>query len=80
MMLRNQFIKGTQESGSKAEKIFLKDKEINYCRGCGTCFNREKGCSQKDDMGKILEKVMGGYVIVTFRWISKNIKCNQMYQ
>lgn len=63
-LLCDQFIKGTQESGSQAEKIFLKDKKINYCTGCGTCINREKACSQKDDMGEILEKMVEADVIV----------------
>jgi multimeric flavodoxin WrbA len=63
-LLCDQFIKGTLETGSQAEKIFLKGKKINYCTGCGTCFNREKGCSQKDDMTEILQKMIEADVIV----------------
>lgn len=63
-LLSDQFIKGALEAGSQADKIFLKDKKINYCTGCGTCFNREKGCSQKDDMSEILEKMIEADVIV----------------
>lgn len=63
-LLCNQFIKGAQEAGMQAEKIFLKDKKINYCTGCSTCFDKEKGCSQKDDMGEILEKMVEADVIV----------------
>lgn len=63
-LLCDQFIKGSQESGLQAEKIFLKDKKINYCTGCGTCINREKACSLKDDMAEILEKMVEADVIV----------------
>jgi len=33
-LLCDQFIKGSQDAGHIAEKIFLKDKKINYCTGC----------------------------------------------
>ena len=62
-LLCDQFIKGSLEAGLSAEKIFLKNKEINYCTGCGACFSG-KGCSQKDDMGEILEKMIEADVIV----------------
>ncbi len=55
-MLCDQFILGAKEAGNPTEKIFLRDKTINYCTGCGTCFNRGEGCSQKDDMAEVLEK------------------------
>jgi multimeric flavodoxin WrbA len=42
----------------------LKDKEINYCTGCGTCFNRKTGCIQDDDMHEILDKMIAADVIV----------------
>jgi multimeric flavodoxin WrbA len=62
-LLCDEFIKGAQEVGSQAEKVFLKDKKINYCTGCGTCF-KTKNCSQKDDMGEILGKMVNADVIV----------------
>jgi multimeric flavodoxin WrbA len=62
-LLCDEFIKGAQEAGSQAEKVFLKDKKINYCTGCGTCF-KAKSCSQKDDMSEILEKMVNADVIV----------------
>jgi multimeric flavodoxin WrbA len=62
-LLCDEFIKGAQEAGSQAEKVFLKDKTIHYCTGCGTCFNTKR-CSQKDDMGEILEKMVNADVIV----------------
>jgi multimeric flavodoxin WrbA len=63
-LLCDQFIKGSTEAGHQAEKIFLKDKKINYCTGCGTCIDKKKNCSQKDDMAVILEKMIASDVIV----------------
>ncbi len=36
-LLCDQFLRGTKEAGNQAEKIFLRDKKIKYCTGCGTC-------------------------------------------
>jgi multimeric flavodoxin WrbA len=63
-LLCDQFLRGAEEAGNQAEKIFLRDKKINYCTGCGTCFNEGKGCIQKDDMKNILEKMVAADVIV----------------
>ena len=61
--LCNRFLEGAAESGNNVEKIFLKDKKISYCVGCGYCFKNHK-CSQKDDMADILEKMLSADVIV----------------
>ena len=63
-LLCDRFIKGAKQAGHHTEKIFLKDKKINYCTGCGTCFNEGKRCPQKDDMTEILEKMISADVIV----------------
>jgi multimeric flavodoxin WrbA len=63
-LLCDQFIIGSQEAGHETEKIFLKDKRINYCTGCSTCLNEGKRCPQKDDMAEILEKMIASDVIV----------------
>ena len=63
-LLCDQFILGVQEAGHHAEKIFLKDKKIDYCTGCGTCLNGKHRCPQKDDMPEILEKMIAADVIV----------------
>jgi multimeric flavodoxin WrbA len=39
-LLCDQFALGAQQAGHQPEKIFLKDKKINYCTGCGTCIDR----------------------------------------
>jgi multimeric flavodoxin WrbA len=62
-LLCEQFIMGAVEAGHHAEKIFLKDKKINYCSGCGSCFKGKK-CSQKDDMAEVLDKMIASDVLV----------------
>lgn len=61
-LLCDEFLKGALEAGHKAEKIFLKNKTIGYCTGCGVCFGG-KPCSQKDDMTEILQKMVDADVI-----------------
>jgi multimeric flavodoxin WrbA len=63
-LLCDQFLQGAKDAGHQAEKIFLRSKKINHCTGCGTCFNKGKGCVQKDDMATILEKMVAADVIV----------------
>lgn len=63
-LLCDQFMLGAEEAGNQTEKIFLRDKTINYCTGCGTCFSMGDGCPQKDDMVEVLEKMIAADVIV----------------
>lgn len=62
--LCNEFMKGAQEAGHSVEKIFLREKKINYCTGCGVCYNQGKSCPQKDDAAEIVEKMIGADSIV----------------
>ena len=62
--LCNQLMEGAQQAGHQVEKISLKEKKINYCTGCGACYNRGNGCSQKDDMENMLNKMIDADVIV----------------
>ena len=61
--LCDEFIRGAQEAGNDVEKIYVNDKHINYCRGCGVC-NSTHQCVQKDDMAEILDKMIKADVIV----------------
>jgi multimeric flavodoxin WrbA len=63
-ILCDHFIKGAEKSGHYTEKIFLGDKKINYCKGCGACYIHKKACPQKDDMAEILDKMIAADVIV----------------
>ena len=69
---------GANESGNKVEKIFLKDKKINYCTGCGTCIDRAGKCSQKDDMAEVLDKMVEADVIVMSTPVYFYTMCGQM--
>ena len=61
--LCDRFAQGAEESGHKVEKVFLADKNIGYCRGCGVCNSIHK-CVQKDDMAEIMDKMVNADVIV----------------
>ncbi len=77
-LLCDQFALGANESGHITEKIFLKDKRINFCTGCGTCINKTKPCPQKDDMAEILEKMISSDVIVMATPVYFYTMCAQM--
>lgn len=62
-LLCDQFLRGAQEAGHHAEKIFLPAHKINYCLGCGAC-NATHVCVQKDDMKELLAKLVEADVIV----------------
>ena len=62
-ILCDQFILGAQEAGNEVEKIYVNDKHIGYCMGCGACNTTHK-CVQNDDMAEILDKMVNADVIV----------------
>lgn len=62
-ILCDEFRKGAITSGNEVEKISISDKKIGYCLGCGAC-NSSLECVQKDDMAKLLEKMIAADVIV----------------
>ena len=63
-LLCDRFAEGALEAGNQVEKIFVRDKKINYCIGCGTCFQGGKPCPQKDDMAGLLDQLIVADVIV----------------
>lgn len=76
-LLCDQFVSGAKEAGHKTEKIALREKQINYCTGCGACF-KNSVCSQKDDMAEILEKMIAADVIVMATPVYFYTMCGQM--
>ena len=62
--LCDQFLRGAVDGGNDVEKIFLRDKKINYCNGCSVCSLHGKPCPQNDDMAEILEKMLAADLIV----------------
>jgi multimeric flavodoxin WrbA len=77
-LLCDQFTSGAKESGNNVEKIFIRDKKINYCTGCGTCIDRGGKCSQKDDMTDVLNKMVEADVIVMATPVYFYTMCGQM--
>ena len=63
-ILCDQFMLGAKEAGHNTEKIFLSDKEINYCIACDICKNNGDICDQNDDMAEVLDKMIAADVIV----------------
>ena len=63
-VLCDEFMKGALEVGNEVEKIFLKDKQINYCTGCSVYSMYGKPCPQKDDAAEVVEKMIAADVIV----------------
>lgn len=61
-MLADEFMRGALESGNKAEKITLRGKSINFCKGCLACQKTGK-CVINDDMAEILPKMQQADVI-----------------
>lgn len=62
-LLCDRFQVGAESAGHSVEKIFLKNYNIGYCRGCGVCNTTHK-CVQADDMAALLDKMVQADVIV----------------
>jgi multimeric flavodoxin WrbA len=62
-LLCDSLMEGAQAAGHQTEKIYIKEKNIKYCTGCGVCYDK-RICSQKDDMTEVLAKMMAADVIV----------------
>lgn len=63
-LLCDEFLRGAMDSGNEAEKIFLRDKKVEYCRGCYYCARHEGKCVIQDDMAQILSKMQAADVLV----------------
>ncbi len=77
-LLIDQFVSGSLEAGHLTEKISLREKNINYCTGCGTCVSKKNGCSQKDDMAELLHKMIDADVIIMATPVYFYTMCGQM--
>ena len=50
-LMLNHLVQGMQEAGAGVEVVNLRQKKINYCSGCHTCWTKTPGkCLHKDDM------------------------------
>jgi multimeric flavodoxin WrbA len=63
-LLCDEFIKGAEEAGNQTEKIFIRNKKINYCVACDVCQGNGGTCIQKDDMAEVLDKMIAVDIIV----------------
>lgn len=62
-ILAKSFADGAKEAGNNVEFINLREKRINYCRGCYACRQLGK-CFQDDDMNDIVKKLVKADVIL----------------
>lgn len=76
-ILCDRFAEGALASGNRVEKVFLAQKNIGYCRGCGVC-NDTHRCVQKDDMAEIIDKMVDSEVIVLATPVYFYSVCGQM--
>ena len=77
-LLCDRFMAGAQQAGHDVEKIFLRDKKINYCTGCGVCYGGAKPCPQRDDAAEVVGKMIGAEVIVMATPVYFYTLCAQM--
>ena len=63
-LLCDEFLRGAQESGNKAEKIYLRSKKIAPCNACYFCKNSGGKCAIQDDMSEVLDKMQDADTIV----------------
>ena len=63
-LLAERFIEGALEAGNVADEVFLREKEIGFCRACDYCRTHEGACVQRDDAAEVLDKMAEADVIV----------------
>ncbi len=62
-ILAREAERGAKEAGNDVELISLKNKTINFCRGCLTC-QTTKRCVIEDDAIEITEKIKNSDVLI----------------
>ena len=62
-ILACEFMKGAKEAGHEVKFISLKDKKIEFCKGCLACQRLGK-CIIEDDANEITQKIRESNVIV----------------
>lgn len=61
--LVKEFTRGAEEAGNAVQTVFLKDIQMDFCRGCMTC-NQTLKCVINDDVREVLETMKTADVIV----------------
>lgn len=75
--LADAFARGVEQAGSNVQKIRLRDKAVQFCKGCLACQKTGK-CIIKDDMSEIIRQMHDADVIVFATPIYYYEMCGQM--
>ncbi len=75
--LARQAAKGAQDAGHEVEFITLKDKTLNFCKGCLVC-QKTMQCVIKDDVAKIAQKIGKADVLIFANPIYYYELCGQL--
>jgi multimeric flavodoxin WrbA len=60
-----EFLAGAQAAGAQVEHVLLAGKEINYCKGCMSCWIKTPGqCVIHDDMAELGAKMLGNDIVI----------------
>lgn len=76
-LLAQSFEKGALEAGHLVERVTLRDKTIQFCKGCLSCVKTQK-CVIQDDVNEIVEKMKEANVLVFSTPIYYYEMCGQM--
>ncbi len=76
-MLAKQAAKGAQDAGHDVEFVTLKDKTLNFCKGCLACQKTMK-CVIRDDAAEICGKVGNSDVLIFANPIYYYELCGQL--
>ena len=76
-ILARQAAKGAEDAGHDVEFITLKDKTLNFCKGCLAC-QKTMRCVIRDDASEICEKVGNAEVLVFANPIYYYELCGQL--
>ena len=62
-ILCREFAAGAESAGNEVETIYLREHEINFCKGCWACRKLNK-CIINDGINPLLEKIKNADVLV----------------
>ena len=75
--LAREAARGAQDAGNNVEFISLKDKTLNFCKGCLAC-QKTKKCVIKDDAAQISDKIGKADVLIFANPIYYYELCGQL--
>jgi len=62
-VLVSRILAGAKSEGAKTDHLYLKNKVINPCNGCHTCW-KGKDCNKKDDMNRFYPKIIQSDILI----------------